>query len=473
MSCPLLFSDAMKLDKFFALAAYAFQAFATLSLVFVVSHLLPAKDYGHYSLVVASSQSAAVLAFEWIRLAATRFCANVTDENSDHKKHTVLVSFACATLLIALLSIPTVVLSSFTWVEVALGVAIAVMIGATDLQLVFLRVQGSFTKFSMLQTSRATLLLFTSAVFAWQMQSAAGALAGLALGYVGSLVLFIGMSPGWWRIHPGHARLPIFKEMARYGLSAAAASVTALQVPLLLRWLARTFMPVESFAGFSLAMDILQKPFALVTSAIGGVLTPAVIVEFENKKHPHNPKLKQLYEVQFWAVMLVFGLAVALLPDVAAIVVKPALQEGLVLTGPMVGIAFALHTLIQSTIAIPGHLLKAGGRLIANAVAELMLVALVAGPCVALGLMQPYAWLWAVVVAVLLSGVYALPLLREVPCHMPVASVTVAPVVAALSASSYFWVCGFSAWLILKLMGLVAVCGLGLLAYRLVARRWG
>ncbi len=463
----------MKLDKFYALAAYAFQALATLSLVFVVSHLLPAKDYGHYSLIVASSQSAAVLAFEWIRLAATRFCANVTDEDSDHKKHTVLVAFGAAALGIAVLAVLTGALSSLTWTEVALGVAIAVMIGATDLQLVFLRVQGSFSKFSMLQTARATLLLLTSALFAWQMQSAAGALAGLALGYVASVALFISQSPGWWSAHPSHARMEIFKDMARYGLSAAAASVTALQVPLLLRWMARTFMPAEAFGGFSLAMDILQKPFALVTSAIGGVLTPAVILEFEKTPTRHRPKLKQLYEVQFGAAMLVFGLALALLPDVAEIVVKPALRDSLVLTGPMVALAFVMHTLIQSTIAIPGHLLKAGGRLIANAVVELGLVALAGIPCMALGLMRPYAWIWLVGAAIFLSGVYALPLLREVPCHMPVASVTVAPIVAALMALNYFWVCGASAFLVLKLLELAIIGLLGFLTYRFVARRWG
>ena len=463
----------MKFDKFLAILAYAYQAFATLALVFCIGYLLPVSDYGRYSLVVATAQAVAVFAFDWIRQAATRFCANMGRADAELRKQTILVTFFIASFALFLVGVLAVLLGVANRSEISLGIVVALMMGATDLQLVFLRVQGSFSKFSVLQTLRASFLLACSCLFAWWIGSSVGALLGLTVGYVLTFGLFVGVSPSWWRIRPAFARMELFKNMARYGTSAAAASVVGLQVPLLLRWVAKSVMPLEAFAGFSLAMDILQKPFALVTTAIGGVLSPAVIVFFEENPNAYSKKLKRLYEMQFWAVLLVLGGAVALLPDVSAIFVKAGLREGLLSSAVSVGLIFAIHTLIQTTIAIPGHLLKAGRRLVLNALVELGLVAVSLIPFAIFRFGHPFDWLWIVCLSVLAAGVYSLPLMRAVPCHRPIASLTIAPVVAFLVALNYFWVCGLTAFLALKLVWLAIICGLGLAIYRVASARWG
>ena len=434
----------MNFDKLFALMAYAFQAIATLALVFGVGRLLPANDYGHFSLIVASSQSISIFAFEWIRLAATRFCADVTHDDAKLRKHTVLAAFYGAGLILTVLAALSVSFGVFTIEEASLVLAVALLVGATDLQLVFLRVQGSFASFSKLQSARATILVAMSCLFAWHFGTALFALLGLVVGYGLSLLLFISASPSWWRLEFTQIRWPVLIELGRYGLSAAAASVTAMQVPLLLRWTAKSFLPVESFGGFSLAMDLLQKPFAMVSSAIGGVLTPGVIIEFEQCASGQRPRLKQLYELQFWSTMLLLGSGIALLPEVALILVKPAFRESLLSTGAYVALIFALHTLIHSTISIPGHLLKAGTRLIANAVVELILVGVAVLPCLFFGLFQPYSWLIGVVLAVLLSCIYALPLVKRVPCIFPWTTFAVSPFVAIALAINFLFMDGAS-----------------------------
>lgn len=413
----------MKIDKILAMSAYAVQAFATLGLVFVVSRLLPGGEYGRYSLIVASAQSIAVLAFEWVRLAASRFCANLGNEDSRQRKDTIQAAFMGSALILSVLALLSAISTILPAEEVLLGWAIALLIGLTDLLLVFLRVQGSFNEFAILQMVRAFTLLTCSIVGAYFGQSAYHALIGLTSGYALSLVVYIVVAPQWWRWRLKNVQMPLFKQMAVYGLSVAAASNIHLQVPLFIRWVGKAFLPADGFAGLSLAMDILQKPFALVTSAVGGVLTPGVIVEFEQGKDPRAPKLKQIYEAQLWCVLLLLGGAVAFLPDLADLVIKPHLRNWVVQFGPPIAMIFAVHTLIQTTISIPGHLLHWGSRLIANAVVELACFGLLMGAALYIEVIRPYLWLWLGVVAVVLSLFYALPLVLKVPCRQPVEAI--------------------------------------------------
>lgn len=429
----------MKFDKALALGAYAFQAFATLGLVFGVSHMLPAGEYGQYSLVVATAQSAAVLAFEWIRLAAVRFCSGSEGDEVATRLATVQATFAAACGALVVVGAGVAMWQTQLQVSVSLGLVVALLMGATDLQLIFLRSRGSFLQFAGLQCSRSMALLVASIGAAWATQSTEGALLGLAGGYAVSLILFVLADPAWWRWKLSLARKRVFKDMAAYGISAAAASMVYLQVPLLLRWVAKSVLGVDAFAGFSLTMDILQKPFALVTSAIGGILTPGIIAEFEQSSDPRSPKLRQLYEAQMWSVFLLLGGSIAFLPEMCALVVRPSLHAAVLACGPAVAIIFAGHTLVQTTISIPGHLLQLGRMLIGNAVAELALITLAAAPGTQLAVLQPYGWLWCCAVAVLLAIAVGIPLVKRVACERPTATLVVGTTCCAALSALHFW----------------------------------
>ncbi len=409
----------MKLDKVLAMGAYAFQAFATLALVFGVSRVLPTSEYGHYSLIVATAQSAAVIAFEWIRLAAVRYCSGVEGEEAAKRLATTQVTFGAAALTLILVA---GVLAATQWIsptDVAVGTLVAILVGITDLQLMFLRANGSFLQFAALQCGRSLAILLASVSAAYALQTAGGGLIGMAAGYAVSLGIFVAADPGWWRWQWRLACSTTFKNMARYGASAAAASMIHLQVPLLMRWIAKAHLGTEVFAGVSLAMDILQKPFALVTSAISGILTPGVIAEFERANDPRSPALQRLYEAQIWSVLLLLGGTLAFLSDMCDLAIKPALQAPLLASGPAIAMTFAGHTLIQATVAIPGHLLQLGARLITNAIVELSLVGLCVFATMYWPDSLPYAWLWMITGAVAASIVYGLPMVRKVPCPAP------------------------------------------------------
>lgn len=463
----------MKPDKLFAMAAYAYQAFAMLALVLGVGHFLAASEYGRYSLVVATLQGVSVFAFDWIRQAATRFCVDSGDSSGEEKKQTILSAFFVMALVLLLAAVGASVFIATDWRELVLGVFVAILIGATDLQLVFLRVQGGFSKFSFLQTARASFLLLSSVAFSYHFGSAVGALGGLLLGYFVTLVLFLWVAPTWWRLNPAQARKHILFDIAKYGVSAASAAVIGLQVPLLLRWCGRHYMSAEQFAGFSMAMDILQKPFSLVTTAIGGVLSPGVISFYEKSPSLPNPNLKKMYEAQIWAVLSLFACICAFLPDASVIFLKKSMQEGFMSVGFCVALIFSLHTLIQTTLAIPGHLLKAGPKLIANSLLEFTCVVVSVIPAAYFKFGLPFGWLWVSAIAVFFSGLYGLRLIKRIPCEKPSATLIVAPSTMMVVGLGYFWSVGLAPLMSLKILIVMFVFLLALRIYRHLNRVMG
>ena len=74
-------------------------------------------------------------------------------------------------------------------------------------------------------------------------------------------------------------------EFSRYGMLAAAASVIHLSVPVALRFIVVGGLGAAAptaTAGFSMAIDLLQRPFAVLVAAIHAMNYPEVVVEFEH-----------------------------------------------------------------------------------------------------------------------------------------------------------------------------------------------
>lgn len=453
----------MRQDKIFALLAYLIQALSTLGVVFAVSHFLDAASYGRYSLVVATSQTVAVFAAEWIRLGALRFCA--ADASDMHQRVSTIQSVffgICGSLALVVTGLGLVGVMPLQ--EALLGLTVAVLMGATDLQLVFLRVRGSFNGFAKLQCARAIVLLISSTAGAVATHSQLGALAGLSVGYLISMVMFVRADPSWWRLDLSGFSLPFLKQLAVYGMAAAGASMIHSLVPMGMRWTGQGIMTAAEFAAFSLAIDLLQRPFALVTSAIGGIFTPGVIKEFEEQLKPRLPKLKQLYEVQFWAVIVLMGGALAFIPEVGQWAVKEAMRAGFESVGAVVAMIFGAHIVVQTIMATPGHLLKSGHGLITNAVVEVVLVGMACLAGLVFDALRPVDWLWLVLGAIVLCDFFGARLMRRVPCEFPTALALTGPAVAVAMGLFNLWDTG-DHWQLgllkcLAFAGLMAVCGL-------------
>src|ERR1700710_62901 len=72
-------------------------------------------------------------------------------------------------------------------------------------------------------------------------------------------------------------------NFARYGMLAAGASVIHLSVPVMIRFIVVGRLGATgASAGFSLALDLLQRPFFVLNAAIHTVSYPEVVAHFEH-----------------------------------------------------------------------------------------------------------------------------------------------------------------------------------------------
>src|ERR1700761_7605836 len=88
--------------KVVALAAYFYQAAVAFGLLIVVAHILSPADYAAYSLFISISQFTAILCFEWIRFACSRFYPGQRRGSEPAERKALMVEFAaCSVVCIA------------------------------------------------------------------------------------------------------------------------------------------------------------------------------------------------------------------------------------------------------------------------------------------------------------------------------------------------------------------------------------
>lgn len=138
--------------------------------------------------------------------------------------------------------------------------------------------------------------------------------------------------------------------------------------------------------------------------------------------------------------------------------------------GVPVALIFAGHTLIQTTISIPGHLLHMGRRLIGHTAIELGFVAGLMIWVLYFDLLRPTLWLWLGALGVLLSTLAALPLVMKVPCQRPVEAICGGAVAFVVSLLYFVGTSGNVLLMIVKTTAAISTCGAGLWLYRRIAR---
>jgi hypothetical protein len=161
---------------------------------------------------------------------------------------------------------------------VALGLTISILQGFADLYFLFVRLSDRLGIASCLLALRATALLAGAAAGAAIAGTAEAALLGVASGHT------LGLLAGLLAYRTPLERLPLqtmlgtWNNFCRYGMLAAGASVIHLSVPVLLRAIVIGRLGATGAgAGFSIALDLLQRPFWVLNAAIHTVSYPEVV----------------------------------------------------------------------------------------------------------------------------------------------------------------------------------------------------
>jgi hypothetical protein len=365
------------MTRLLALVSFVYQSASAIVLIFALSHILAPAEYTTFSLALASSQLLCVLMFEWLQLAGVRFLAAARGHDGARLRSSLVGAGLTSALALVCVGGLASQASTFTLRVVALGLGIAVLQGLTDLHFMMIRVSDRLGAAAGLMILRASLLLAGSIAGALLKGTTEAAMLGVVLGHAASLAIGWICYPTLLHRVPRDALLADWGDFSRYGMLAAGASVIHLSVPVAIRYIVISGLSAAgpaATAGFSMAIDLLQRPFAVLIAAIHTMNYPDVVVQFEHgTKEEARQATARFFDFILCATLVMLGGLIGFLPDAARLFVPPDIQTGFVEVAPAAAVFYFLHTQLQSTLAVIPHLTKAAVRLVVIAACQLVL----------------------------------------------------------------------------------------------------
>lgn len=355
-----------------ALGAYVYQAALALGLLLLVSRILPAQDFTHYSLFITISQFGSIAAFEWLRFSCSRFYPG-TDEAA--QRSVILHAFmVCAAL--CLLAGGSVFAFGAASIGIAVGGAlVAVFQGGSELHLTMLRFRQDFRLFSILQAARASFLAIGTICGALLNPTLAGTVSGMLIAYLAYAVLARLLAGSLANGLQRPQRHLLAKHLS-YGGVSAGASVAGILAPLGLKAFLTAMLGAQGAAGALLAFDLLQRPFVMVVSALQAIRYPEIVATYD--REPGTPGFRERlgdFYGQLAGCSLVTAAAIlCLLAPAASWLVKAELRDSFLLAAPAVTILALLRAWVQTLLPTPAHLKQRLRPIIGLALADAVLL---------------------------------------------------------------------------------------------------
>ncbi|WFU03844.1 hypothetical protein QA648_08970 [Rhizobium sp. CB3171] len=342
--------------KIIALAAYFYQAAVAFGLLIAVAHLLSPADYAAYSLFISISQFAAIFCFEWVRFACSRFYPGQAPGSEAAERTALSVEFAACSVICILAAVASTFFAVPKEIAV-LGGLVAIFQGGSDLHLTMLRFRQEFRAFSRLQGSRATILAVGTLGGAAMMPSFAYTVAGLLAGYVAYSALAMFLTRNSLREAAG-LQLPLVRKHFIYGSVAAGASVIGLLAPLGLKSILTAALGAGGAAGALLALDLLQRPFVLIVSALQAIQYPDVVATYdrEGATAAFRRQLGGYYSLLTGFTLMTAAGIFALLQPVGHFVITQGLRDGFLSAAPFVTGLSVCRALTLNMLPTPAHL---------------------------------------------------------------------------------------------------------------------
>lgn len=341
--------------KIAALGAYFYQSLLAFGLLIVVSHLLAAPDYAAYSLFIAIVQFADIVCFQWIRAASSRFYPGPDETSEEAERGVIAVEFAGSAGLCLLGAFLAPLFGAPIWLGLV-GAMAAILQGAGELHLTMLRFRQEFRLFSWLQGARATILALTTIAGAAIHPDLAHVLAGVL---VGNLIYCIVAWARSRRVMPLVARwrADIARRNLAYGGVSAGAGIATLLVPLGLKTVLLGALG-SAAAGPMLALDLLQRPFIMVTSSLQAIRFPELVALFDRKGDPEavQAELGRYYALLVGLSLIGAAGIIAVLGLATELIVPAGLREAFQRTAPFVMLMAMARALVQTVLPAPAHL---------------------------------------------------------------------------------------------------------------------
>ena len=342
--------------KIVALAAYFYQAAVAFGLLIAVAHLLTPADYAAYSLFISISQFAAILCFEWVRFACSRFYPGQGPGSEALERKALTVEFAACSAICLIVASVSIFFSVSAEIAV-LGGLVAIFQGGSDLHLTMLRFRQEFRVFSRLQGSRATILAIGTLAGAAIAPTFTWTVAGLMAGY-----LAYGLLAAFLTRNSLHEAASFEKARVRkhfvYGSVAASASVIGMLTPLGLKSILTAMLGAGGAAGALLALDLLQRPFILIVSALQAIQYPDVVTTYDRdgSTPAFTKQLGEYYSLLTGLTLMTAAGIFALLQPVGQLVIAAGLRKEFLAVAPFVIGLATCRALTANMLPTPAHL---------------------------------------------------------------------------------------------------------------------
>lgn len=428
------------MTRLLAFAGYIYQSATAILLIFGISHLLTAAVYTEFSLALASSQLLCVLMFEWLQLAGLRFLAAARGDDAARLR----CSLFAAGLLSAIALVSVGAAASFATPlapgVVVLGLTVAVLQGITDMYFLVIRLSDRLGASATLMALRASTLLVGATSGAALYGTAEATLLGISLGHAAGLAtgLIVHRSP--LLKAPYRMMLADWTNFCRYGMLAAGASVIHLAVPVIFRTIVVSRLGATGTgAGFSIALDLLQRPFWVLNAAIHTVSYPEVVGCFEHGTDEEKKRsTARMFDFMICGTTLILGGLIGFLPEAGRIIVPVNSLDNFLAVAPAIAAFYFLHTHLQATLALIPHLQKSASRLMLVAACQLTLVSAFSSIAIVTGLSASGAVVCASIATAIVILFAARPTVRF--GAIPRLSLTAETIIAAILIGSFCFV---------------------------------
>jgi hypothetical protein len=423
--------------KLLALGAYVYQSALAFGLLMVVARILEPAEYTTYSVFIATTQVAATAAFEWLRFACSRFYPGQTPETEREQRRTLLLEgLVCGAVCLAAgaAAIPLGIPPALALI----GGAVSAGQGGSDLHLSVVRFAQRFGAFSWLNGIRASMVAFGTFTGAVLTHTVTGAVAGLLAAYVGYAVVAVVGDRRAYASAAGGFRWRIVREHATYGGVSAGMAVLGLLSPLGLKLILTSTLGREAAAGVLLSLDLLQRPFIMVVSALQTVEYPDVVAAYDRNAPDFPGRLGRFYALMGTLSLISAAVVYVGLRPVAEIVVGPELRDAFLVTSPLVALFSMFRALTQNISTTPAHLQLKLGELALLAGIDCVSFNLLAYAASVLFGPQPLLIVAGATIGAVLAGAYGLRIAGSLRVELPVAPLLIAGLAMLVPAALFF-----------------------------------
>jgi O-antigen/teichoic acid export membrane protein len=247
----------------------------------LVPFFLVTKEYAVYSLVLGYAQLLSSIAFESARIGMIRYSYTADEALSEARRGVLALSYICifgAMLLSALICALMATISSWLW-SLAIVLIGAAFQGVFDGQQAVARARMDNAIYSVRVIVRAALAMLGAVGCGLLFGTGDATLIGLFLAYPISSI--IGIKDIKAIVRSAHFDPKQFRFLFRFGAFASVGTNLAMAVPAAMRSVVVAGLGLAEAGGVLFVIDLSQRMFATVSSAVNVIVVQNVIRAIE------------------------------------------------------------------------------------------------------------------------------------------------------------------------------------------------